>query len=51
MITMQIKVWWALIFAFSPLATMIENGMVKVEINQYLDTTKHVTVPILGDTS
>lgn len=40
-----------LIITFLPILTMMENSMVKAEINQYLDIAKHLTVAILRDAS
>ena len=38
-----------LIITFLPILTMMENSMVKAEINQYLNIAKHITVLILSD--
>jgi hypothetical protein len=49
---MQIKVRAReLVITLLPILTMMENSMVKAEINQYIDMAKHVTVPILRDAS
>ncbi len=48
---MQIKVHARAHHHILPILTMMENSMVKAEINQYLDIAKHLTVPILRDAS